>query len=300
MRGIAAGLAIAAVSALGGCATLTRGTSDEVAVMSEPAGAVVTTTLGTGCAATPCTLDVARDAAFTVTVAKSGYASQSVAVTTRVSSIGAATATENLTTAGSGSRGRCRDGRGARTCAEPGRCRSRQPVAACRQDGAALTSLGIRERAMTRPLRALCILLALGLAGCATLEHGTLDDVSVVTDPPGATWSRRPVPSCTSPCRVSGPRQDTFAITVSKPGYATQSLTAKPSRIRPRSRRRRISRPAPMRWAASSTSRTGATTLTNPKPWWSNSSPRAERPTAAAWGHRQDGSPERPMLRLRC
>ncbi len=89
-------------AALAGCATLTRGVSDEVAVISDPPGAVVTTTLGSGCAATPCTLDVSRDAAFTVTVAKPGYASQSVAVTTRISSIGAATATENISTAGLG------------------------------------------------------------------------------------------------------------------------------------------------------------------------------------------------------
>ncbi len=102
MRMIAAYCAMVAASGLGGCATLTRGTSDEVAVISDPAGAVVTTTLGTGCAATPCTLEVARDAVFTVTVAKPGYASQSVAVATRLSSIGAATATENLTTAGLG------------------------------------------------------------------------------------------------------------------------------------------------------------------------------------------------------
>ena len=102
MRGIAAALAMGAAFSLGGCATLTRGTSDEVAVVSDPPGAVVTTSLGTGCVATPCTLDVARDAEFTVTVAKAGYASQTVAVTTQVSSIGAATASENLTTAGLG------------------------------------------------------------------------------------------------------------------------------------------------------------------------------------------------------
>ncbi len=102
MRGIAAGIAVMAALALAGCATLTRGTSDEVAVISDPPGAAVTTTLGTGCAATPCTLDVARDATFTVTVAKPGYASQSVPVATQISSIGAASATENISTAGLG------------------------------------------------------------------------------------------------------------------------------------------------------------------------------------------------------
>ncbi|MGI3900857.1 MAG: hypothetical protein ACRYGP_30870 [Janthinobacterium lividum] len=101
MREIAAGVVVMA-SALGGCATLTRGTSDEVAVISEPAGAAVTTSLGTGCVATPCTLVVARDAEFTVTITKTGYASQSVAVATRISSIGVATATENISTAGLG------------------------------------------------------------------------------------------------------------------------------------------------------------------------------------------------------
>ena len=87
---------------LGGCATLTRGMRDEVAVISDPPGAVVTTTLGTGCAATPCTLDVARDAVFTVTVSKSGYGSLSVAVGTRLSGTGAALTSENIATAGLG------------------------------------------------------------------------------------------------------------------------------------------------------------------------------------------------------
>ncbi len=73
---------------------------------------------------------------------------------------------------------------------------------------------------------ALSMLLALGIGGCATLEHGTLDDVSVVTDPPGAEVVSSTGTICTSPCRVSGPRQDSFAITVSKAGYVTQSLSS--------------------------------------------------------------------------
>ena len=90
------------MAGLGGCATLTRGTQDEVAVVSDPAGARVLTSLGVGCAATPCSLTVARDAVFTVTITKDGYASQTVAVTTRLSGTGAAVATENLATAGLG------------------------------------------------------------------------------------------------------------------------------------------------------------------------------------------------------
>ncbi len=101
MRGAAAGCLMLAMG-LGGCATLARGTQDEVAVLSEPAGAAVTSSLGVGCDATPCTLTVSRDAAFSVTVAKPGYVSQTVAVATRLSGPGAALATENLATAGMG------------------------------------------------------------------------------------------------------------------------------------------------------------------------------------------------------
>lgn len=100
MRRVAAGSVLAL--SLCGCATLSRGTTDEVAVISEPPGAAVTTTIGVGCAATPCTLQVARDAVFAVTLAKPGYAGQSVTVETRVSSTGAALATENVATAGLG------------------------------------------------------------------------------------------------------------------------------------------------------------------------------------------------------
>ena len=100
MRPVAAGLVL--MMTLGGCATLTRGTSDEIAVISDPAGASVTSTLGTGCAATPCTLNVGRTATFAVTVSKPGYASRTVAVGTRISGAGAALASENVVTAGLG------------------------------------------------------------------------------------------------------------------------------------------------------------------------------------------------------
>jgi hypothetical protein len=101
MRRLAATGLVVAVG-LGGCATLTRGTRDEVAVLSEPAGASVTSSVGASCAATPCSLVVARDATFTVTVAKPGFASQTVPVATRIAGEGAAMASENIATAGLG------------------------------------------------------------------------------------------------------------------------------------------------------------------------------------------------------
>ncbi len=91
----------AAAFGLAGCATLTRGMSDQVAVLSDPPGATVTTTLGKSCT-TPCSLDVRRDATFTLTMTKPGYEGRTVAVTTRLSGSGAAAATENIATAGLG------------------------------------------------------------------------------------------------------------------------------------------------------------------------------------------------------
>lgn len=101
MRVCVPGLAAAVAFGLAGCATLTRGMSDQVAVLSDPPGATVTTTLGKGCT-TPCSLDIRRNADFTVTVSKPGYEGRTVAVTTRLSGSGAAAATENVTTAGLG------------------------------------------------------------------------------------------------------------------------------------------------------------------------------------------------------
>ena len=87
---------------LGGCATLSRGLDDEVAVVSDPPGAAVTSSIGAHCAATPCALTVARDAVFSVTVTMPGYAPRTVDVATRISGTGAALATENVATAGLG------------------------------------------------------------------------------------------------------------------------------------------------------------------------------------------------------
>lgn len=91
----------ALVLSLGGCATLSRGTTDEVSVISDPAGAQVTTSLGSHCT-TPCSLAVARDQVFSLSVEKDGYEAQKVNVVTRLSGAGLAAATENVVTAGLG------------------------------------------------------------------------------------------------------------------------------------------------------------------------------------------------------
>jgi hypothetical protein len=61
------GLALCSVMALSACATVVRGTTDEVKITSVPEGLEAETTLGTQCT-TPCAFEVKRKNEFTVTV----------------------------------------------------------------------------------------------------------------------------------------------------------------------------------------------------------------------------------------
>ena len=82
-------VAVATLS-LGACATITRGTEEEVAFSSEPPGATVTTTLGMGCQSTPCTLKIPRKDQFQATFELPGYQPESIYVGTRMSGGGTA------------------------------------------------------------------------------------------------------------------------------------------------------------------------------------------------------------------
>jgi hypothetical protein len=62
-------LAIAALP-LRACATVIRGTTEQVAFQSDPAGAEVTTSTGLSCPATPCFIEVPRKDAFIATFSK--------------------------------------------------------------------------------------------------------------------------------------------------------------------------------------------------------------------------------------
>lgn len=76
-------------AACGGCASITRGTTDQVQIQSEPGGAEVHTSMGQVCV-TPCTLQFSRKDEFTVTASKPGYNSAQMPVHTRVATAGAA------------------------------------------------------------------------------------------------------------------------------------------------------------------------------------------------------------------
>lgn len=81
---------IAAACALAGCASITRGTTEQITVTSEPAGATVRTSMNHSCPATPCTFEVGRKDEFIVTASKPGFHDASVPVKTKVAGSGAA------------------------------------------------------------------------------------------------------------------------------------------------------------------------------------------------------------------
>jgi hypothetical protein len=80
---------LALAAACGGCASITRGTTDQVQIQSEPAGAEVRTSMNQACT-TPCTLQFNRKDEFTVTASKPGYNIAEMDVHTRVAGGGAA------------------------------------------------------------------------------------------------------------------------------------------------------------------------------------------------------------------
>lgn len=84
---------------LGGCATVTRGTTNQVQIVSEPAGAEARTSLGHACV-TPCTITVSRRDEFSVIVSKQGYESASIPVRTQLAGAGAAGLAGNVLAGG--------------------------------------------------------------------------------------------------------------------------------------------------------------------------------------------------------
>lgn len=84
---------------LANCATVTRGTVNQIQIVSEPSDAEARTSIGHNCR-TPCTLTVDRKAEFTVSYAKDGYRETSVPVATRLAGAGAAGLAGNILVGG--------------------------------------------------------------------------------------------------------------------------------------------------------------------------------------------------------
>ncbi len=92
--------AIGLAASLAGCGTITRGTDESIAFLSEPPGAAVTTNKGYACPATPCSIKVERTDEFDVTFTKPGYEPQIVPVRTEIVGKGAAGMAGNVLVGG--------------------------------------------------------------------------------------------------------------------------------------------------------------------------------------------------------
>ncbi len=91
--------ALAATLILGGCATVTRGTTDQVQIRSAPNGAIATASTEQRCT-TPCTIAVGRKDEFSVHFEKPGFISQDIQVKTQVFGAGEAGLAGNLVVGG--------------------------------------------------------------------------------------------------------------------------------------------------------------------------------------------------------
>ncbi len=74
---------------LGACSTVTRGTTNQIQITSEPSGASVRTSLSQTCT-TPCTISVSRKDEFQVTYTKEGYKESNIPVKTQIAGAGVA------------------------------------------------------------------------------------------------------------------------------------------------------------------------------------------------------------------
>ena len=83
------GATVLCALALAACSTVTRGTTNQLQIISEPTGASVRTSLNHSCN-TPCTLTVNRKDEFAVTFNLPGYKEQIVEVKTRLAGAGVA------------------------------------------------------------------------------------------------------------------------------------------------------------------------------------------------------------------
>lgn len=62
------------------------------------------------------------------------------------------------------------------------------------------------------------------LSGCASIVHGSSQDISVSSDPPGATVRTADGGPFTTPCKITMKRNKDQVLAVTKDGYQTQQV----------------------------------------------------------------------------
>lgn len=69
-----------------------------------------------------------------------------------------------------------------------------------------------------------CAVAFVLVSGCATIIRGTKQDFTVQTDPPGASAQLSTGENCpATPCTFERTRNEPFTVTISKPGFVTET-----------------------------------------------------------------------------
>lgn len=89
-------LMIVAAGLFTGCASITRGTSEDVVINSLPEDAEIRTSTGHTCPRSPCTVNVSRKTSFIAYAEKEGYKPGQVAIGTKVQGGGVAGVAGNV------------------------------------------------------------------------------------------------------------------------------------------------------------------------------------------------------------
>lgn len=92
--------AVAIAASVSACGSIVRGTSEQMAFVTDPPGATMVSTTKYACPATPCSLEVERTDEFDVTFAKPGYEPRVIPVRTKVAGSGAAGMAGNIVAGG--------------------------------------------------------------------------------------------------------------------------------------------------------------------------------------------------------
>ncbi len=92
-------LTAAIASLLGGCATITRGTTNDIQITSEPSGANAKTSMSQTCI-TPCIIKMGRKDEFQVVFNKDGYREAIIPVKTQMAGAGVAGLAGNVLVGG--------------------------------------------------------------------------------------------------------------------------------------------------------------------------------------------------------
>src|ERR1700739_892261 len=77
--------------------------------------------------------------------------------------------------------------------------------------------------------RIILIGLVLLYSGCATMIRGTREDLQISSSPEGATAQLSDGEACTTPCVVNLKRETSLAITLSKDGCDSQTISVFPT-----------------------------------------------------------------------